>query len=106
TAPWGMIFPHGGDLPRHPSQLYEFFLEGIVLFIILWLYSRAPKPLGAVSGMFALCYGIFRCTAEFFREPDAQIGYLWQFFTEGQLLSLPLIAVGIFLFMRAYRLGV
>lgn len=100
---WGMIFPNAGDLPRHPSQLYEFAMEGVFLFIILWLYSRKPRPMGAVSGLFAIFYGVFRCTAEFFRQPDIQIGYLaFDWFTEGQLLSIPLILVGIALLVWAY----
>jgi|SRR5579862_1455942 len=100
---WGMVFPNGGPLPRHPSQLYEFALEGVLLFLILWIYSRKPRPLGAVSGLFALGYGIFRCTVEFFREPDVQIGYLaFGWLTEGQLLSLPLIIIGIALLIWAY----
>lgn len=100
---WAMVFPHGGPYPRHPSQLYEFTLEGVVLFIILWLYSWKPKPMGAVSGVFALFYGIFRFAVEFFREPDPQIGYLaFNWLTEGQLLSLPLILVGIALIIWAY----
>jgi phosphatidylglycerol:prolipoprotein diacylglycerol transferase len=104
TVPWAMIFPNGGPIPRHPSQLYEFGMEGVLLFIILWTYSWKPKPLGAVSGMFALCYGIFRCIAEFFREPDVQIGYLaFGWLTEGQLLSVPLILIGIILLIFAYR---
>lgn len=102
-GPWGMVFPNAGSLPRHPSQLYEFALEGLLLFVILWLYSWKPKPLGAISGLFALCYGLFRSGVEFFREPDAQIGYLaWGWLTEGQLLSLPLIVVGIVLLVWAY----
>lgn len=102
--PWGMVFPTGGPLPRHPSQLYEFTLEGVVLFIILFIYSWKPRPLGAISGLFALCYGLFRCFAEFFREPDIQIGYLaFGWVTEGQLLSLPLILIGIILLVLAYR---
>lgn len=97
-APWGMVFPGAGDLPRHPSQLYEFGLEGVALFIILWIYSSKPRPLGAVSGLFAVCYGIFRCFVEFYRVPDAQIGYLaFGWFTKGQLLSVPLILVGLLL---------
>lgn len=104
TAPWGMVFPNGGPFPRHPSQLYEFALEGVLLFIILWLYSSKPKPLGAVSGLFAIGYGVFRCTAEFFRMPDVQIGYLaFNWLTEGQLLSLPLILIGIILMVWAYK---
>lgn len=104
TAPWGMVFPNADSYPRHPSQLYEFLLEGIVLFLILWLYSRKPRPLGAVSGLFAIGYGLFRCTAEFFREPDVQIGYVaFGWLTKGQLLSLPLMLVGVILLFCAYQ---
>ncbi len=104
TMPWGIVFPNAGNAPRHPSQLYEFLLEGVLLFTILWIYSRKPKPLGAVSGLFAICYGVFRFTAECFREPDAQIGYLaFGWLTEGQLLSLPLILVGVVLMAWAYN---
>lgn len=102
---WGMVFPNAGSLPRHPSQLYEFTMEGVLLFLILFIYSWKPRPMGAVSGMFALFYGIFRCIAEFFREPDVQIGYLFGGITEGQLLSLPLILVGIILLVYSYRKG-
>lgn len=106
TMPWGMVFPNAGPYPRHPSQLYEFFLEGIVLFIILWLYSAKPRPLGAVSGLFAIGYGTFRCFIEFFREPDVQIGYLaFGWITEGQLLSIPLILVGVILIVWSYKRG-
>ncbi|HEX4044258.1 MAG TPA: prolipoprotein diacylglyceryl transferase [Gammaproteobacteria bacterium] len=104
TMPWGMVFPYAGDYPRHPSQLYEFLLEGVLLFFILWFYSRKPRPIGAVSGLFALCYGVFRIAVECFREPDAHIGYLFGWLTQGQLLSLPLIAVGVILLVRANRL--
>lgn len=100
---WGMIFPHAGPLPRYPSQLYEFLLEGILLFLIVFTFSWKPRPVGAVSGLFALCYGLFRCIAEFFREPDVQIGYLFGGITEGQLLSIPLILVGISLLIWAYK---
>jgi phosphatidylglycerol:prolipoprotein diacylglycerol transferase len=104
--PWGMVFPNGGPLPRHPSQLYEFALEGVVLFIILWLYSHKPRPLGAVSGLFAFCYGLFRSGVEFYREPDAPIGYVaFGWLTEGQLLSIPLMIVGIVLMVWAYKRG-
>lgn len=106
TAPWGMIFPNGGPEPRHPSQLYEFALEGVMLFIILWIFSSKPRPVGAVSGLFALSYGIFRCTVEFFRVPDVQIGYVaFGWLTEGQLLSIPLMLVGIILLVVAYKKG-
>lgn len=103
-VPWAMVFPNGGPLPRHPSQLYEFALEGVVLFLILWFYSRKPRPVGAVSGLFAVGYGVFRSTVEFFREPDAQIGYLaFGWLTEGQLLSLPLILAGIAILIWSYQ---
>lgn len=101
-VPWAMVFPGAGPLPRHPSMLYEFFLEGVVLFIILWLYARKPRPLGAISGLFAIFYGVFRFLVEFVREPDAHIGYLaFGWVTMGQVLSLPLILVGVFLLWRA-----
>lgn len=104
--PWGMVFPNGGPYPRHPSQLYEFFLEGVVMFLVLWIYSRKPRAVGAVSGLFALCYGVFRTLVEFVREPDAQIGYLaFGWVTEGQLLSLPLILIGIVLLYHAHKRG-
>lgn len=93
--PWGMVFPMAGDVARHPSQLYELLLEGVVLFAVLWVYSAKPRAVGAVSGLFALLYGVMRFAAEFFREPDAHIGFIaWGWLTMGQLLSLPLIAVG------------
>ena len=102
--PWGMVFPNGGPMPRHPSQLYEAMLEGVVMFIVLWLFSAKPRPLGAVSGLFAILYGSFRCLVEFFRVPDEQIGYLaFGWLTEGQLLSIPLILVGIALMVCAYK---
>ncbi len=103
-VPWGMVYPNGGSLPRHPSELYELLLEGVVLFIVLWWYSAKPKPRMAVSGMFLVGYGVLRSIAELFREPDAHLGYVaFDFFTMGQLLSLPMIIVGLFLLRRAYR---
>ena len=85
--PWGMVFPFVDDQPRHPSMLYEALLEGLVLFVVLWLYSSKPRPTRAVSGMFLLCYGVFRFGVEFVREPDAHIGYLaMQWLTMGHLL--------------------
>ncbi len=102
--PWGMVFPTADGSPRHPSQLYEFALEGVAMFIILWLFSRKPRPLGAVSGLFAVCYGVFRFIVEFFRVPDVQIGYIaFGWLTKGQLLSLPLILVGLLLLLSAYK---
>jgi phosphatidylglycerol---prolipoprotein diacylglyceryl transferase len=104
TAPWGMVFPTGGPLPRHPSELYEFLMEGVLLFLILWLYSSKPRPRMAVSGLFALCYGIFRIIAECFRQPDIQLGFIaFGWLTQGQLLSIPLVIIGITLLTIAYR---
>lgn len=102
--PWGMIFRQTGDnLPRHPSQLYEATLEGLALFLIVWLFSAKPRPTMAVSGVFALSYGIFRFLVEFVRQPDAQLGYLaFGWVTMGQVLSLPLIMVGVVLLTLAY----
>ncbi len=103
-GPWGMIFPNGGPDPRHPSQLYQAALEGVALFTILWLFSRTNRPKYAVSGMFALWYGIFRFIVEFVRQPDSHLGFIaFNWLTMGQLLSLPLIAVGMFLLFIAYR---
>lgn len=105
-VPWAMVFPTGGPELRHPSQLYEAGLEGVVLFLILFIYAWKPRPLGAVSGFFAIGYGVFRSIAEFYRVPDVQIGYLaYGWLTEGQLLSFPLILVGIILVVYAYRRG-
>jgi phosphatidylglycerol:prolipoprotein diacylglycerol transferase len=103
TVPWGMIYPQAGLQPRHPSELYEFFFEGIVLFVILWLYSEKPKPRMAVSGLFLLGYGIVRFGCEFFRQPDPQLGFVaFGWMTQGQLLSIPMIIAGLFLFIWAY----
>lgn len=105
-VPWAMVFPGAGPLPRHPTQLYEFFLEGVLLFVILWLYSSRPRPVMAVSGLFAICYATFRFLVEFVREPDAHLGYLaFGWLTMGQLLSLPLLAVGVVLMMLAVKRG-
>jgi len=102
--PWGMVFPTGGDMPRHPSQLYEFFLEGVILFLVLWFFSRKERPAGAVSGLFLVLYGIFRFTVEFFREPDIQIGFVaFGWMSKGQLLSIPMIIAGIVMLLWAYR---
>ena len=103
--PWAMVFPtDAAQLARHPSQLYQFALEGVALFAILWLYTRKPRPTMAVSGMFALWYGIFRFVVEFVRVPDAQLGYLaFNWLTMGQVLCLPMILGGIALIVLAYR---
>jgi len=93
--PWGMVFPYAGDLPRHPSQLYEFLLEGVVLFLIIWFLHRRQTRDGVPFFSFFMLYGVFRFAVEFVREPDAQLGYLWGGATMGQLLSLPMIAFGL-----------
>ena len=86
--PWSMVFPHVDQLPRHPSQLYEMLTEGLLLFIILWLYSQKPKPLGMMSGLFLLLYSVFRFMIEFTRQPDLHIGFIaGEWLTMGQLLS-------------------
>jgi len=102
--PWGMVFPYVDMLPRHPSMLYEALLEGLVFFLILWVYSRKPRPTMAVSGLYLLVYGIFRFLVEFVRMPDAHIGYLVSdWVTMGQLLSLPMIVIGGAFMVYAYR---
>jgi phosphatidylglycerol:prolipoprotein diacylglycerol transferase len=97
-APWAMIFPEGGPLPRHPSQLYEAGLEGVLLFIILWTVKGRIKTNGMLLSLFLVLYGIFRFIAEFFREPDTQLGFIWGSFTMGQSLSAGMIAAGVVLF--------
>ena len=124
NADWGVIYPRALDSlgkstaelhqmalagqlnheARHPSELYEFALEGVVMFAVLWLYSRKPRPRYAVSGLFALLYGVFRFTVEFVRIPDAQLGYLaWGWLTMGQVQSIPLIVVGIVLLWMSVK---
>ncbi|WP_440996164.1 prolipoprotein diacylglyceryl transferase [Arhodomonas sp. SL1] len=102
--PWGMVYPPLGPEPRHPSQLYEFALEGVALFVVLWWFSRRPRPTGAVGGVFLLGYGLARFAVEFVRLPDAHIGYLaWGWLTMGQLLSAPMIVAGVALLAWACR---
>lgn len=104
TRPGAFWAVNVDGVPRHPSQLYEAFLEGVVLFVILWTFSKKPRPTMAVSGMFLLWYGIFRCLVEFVRLPDDHIGYLalgW--ITMGQVLSAPMIITGAVLLFLAYR---
>jgi len=105
SLPWAMVFPNGGALPRHPSQLYEALLEGLLLFVVLTALIRAGalKRPGFILGAFAFGYGVARSICEFFREPDAQIGYLWDWLTMGTLLSLPLLLAGIALMAAALR---
>jgi len=102
--PWGMVFPNGGPLPRHPSMLYEAFLEGIVLFVVLWLFSSKSRPLGAISGLGLMLYGVFRFLVEFVRIPDDHLGYLaFNWLTMGQILCVPMIIGGAWLLWRAYQ---
>lgn len=101
--PWGMVFIGAGDQPRHPSQLYEAFLEGLVMLVVLVWFSHRPRPAGAVSGLFLVLYGSFRFLVEFVREPDAQLGLIFGPLSMGQLLSLPMVVVGIALMVWAYR---
>lgn len=101
--PWAMIFPQVDNVPRHPSQIYEFMLEGLVLFAILWIYSRRWRPLGAVSAVFLIGYGILRFLVEFTREPDTFLGLLALNLSMGQWLSLPMIVGGIVMLIWANR---
>lgn len=102
--PWAMIFPKVDNLPRHPSQLYEFALEGVLLFVLLWLYSRKPRPVGAVSGLFLIGYGCFRFLGEFTRNPDDGIFGLMTFgISMGQWLSLPMVAAGVAMLLWSNR---
>ena len=105
TVPWGMWFPQvdPNPLARHPSQLYQFGLEGLALFALLWWYSARPRPVGAVSGAFLIGYGFFRFLAEFTRQPDDYLGLLSLGLSMGQWLSLPMVAAGIAMIAWAYR---
>ena len=99
--PWAMVFPQAGDtIPRHPSQLYHAGLEGLALFVVLWWYSTKPRPVGAVSGVFLVGYGLSRATVEFFREPDHGIFGQSYVVSMGQWLSLPMILIGLFIILR------
>ncbi|WP_290702258.1 prolipoprotein diacylglyceryl transferase [Amphritea sp.] len=101
--PWAMVFPEAGPLPRHPSQLYQFALEGILLFTILWWFSSKPKPPMAISGLFLTGYGTFRLFVEQFRQPDAHIGFIFaNSITMGQFLSTPMILGGLILIFWSY----
>jgi len=125
-VPWAVIFPEsieqGGrvsqalyrqyeaglldEYARHPSQLYQAALEGLALFAILWLFSSRPRPAGAISGLFLAGYGVFRFIAEFFREPDAHLGFIaLEWMTMGQLLSIPMILAGVGLMVWSYNKG-
>ena len=101
--PWGMVFRGAGDAPRHPSQLYQFALEGVALFVLLWWFSAKPRPRGQVSALFLAGYGAFRFVAELAREPDAFLGYLALGLSMGQWLSVPMILGGALLFAWSGR---
>ena len=104
--PWAMVFPFVDQLPRHPSQLYQALTEGLLLFLILWWYSRKPRPVMAVSAVFMFFYGTFRFITEFFRTPDAHLGFIaFEWMTMGQLLSFPMIIFGIVVFHMAMKKG-
>jgi phosphatidylglycerol:prolipoprotein diacylglycerol transferase len=107
-VPWAMVFPGGGDLPRHPSQLYEAALEGLVLFIVMFVlvrFTKARTRPGLMMGVFMIGYGLARIIVELFREPDVQIGFLASGTTLGQWLSVPLLVVGIYFIYRAISRG-
>lgn len=104
-VPWAMVFFTDPErLPRHPSQLYQAFLEGLVLFVIIYRYSAKQRPDWSVGGLFLICYGFFRVVVEFFRQPDSQIGFdAFGWLTRGQLLSIPMIVAGIVIMIWSYR---
>jgi len=99
-APWAMVFPLVDQLPRHPSQLYQFTLEGVALFVALWIYSSKPRRVGRVSGLFLLGYGLSRFIVEFAREPDSFLGFLALGLSMGQWLSVPMIVAGLYIILR------
>ena len=104
-VPWAMVFRGGGPLARHPSQLYQFALEGLLLFALLWMYSARRRPRGAVAALFLVGYGVFRFIAEYFREPDDFLGVLALDMSMGQWLSLPMILFGIGMYIWSCRRG-
>ena len=104
SLPWAMVFPQSGSpLPRHPSQAYQFLGEGLLLFVLLWLYARQPRKTGQVSGMFLIGYGIFRFIAEYFREPDDFLGLRALNLSQGQWLCVPMVAAGVAIWLWASR---
>jgi phosphatidylglycerol:prolipoprotein diacylglycerol transferase len=103
--PWGMVFRGAGDLPRHPSQVYQFLLEGLLLFVLLWLYARKPRRQGEVAAAFLVGYGVLRFIAEFYREPDAFLGLLSLGMSMGQWLCVPMVLGGFGLWAWARRQG-
>lgn len=103
TVPWGMVFPAGGALPRHPSQLYEAFLEGAVLFLLVHLLNRRINKTGVAMATFLAGYGVFRFIVEYFRQPDQQLGLFFNLISMGQMLSLPLVFLGAGLFVYSIK---
>ncbi|MCV2353965.1 prolipoprotein diacylglyceryl transferase [Paucibacter sp. B2R-40] len=104
SLPWAMVFPQSPTLdPRHPSQLYQFLGEGLLLFVLLWFYARKPRQTGQVSGMFLIGYGIFRFMAEYFREPDDYLGLRWLNLSQGQWLCVPMVAAGLLIWILSSR---
>lgn len=103
SLPWAMIWPNVDNLPRHPSPIYQALVDGLLLFIILWLFARKPRPTMAVSGMFSLLYGCARFFTEYFRTPDYEVHFAGVTISAGQMLSLPMIVLGIALLLIAYR---
>jgi len=103
-VPWAMVFPRADEFPRHPSQLYQFALEGVALFLIVWFFSSKPRPRMVVSGIFLASYGVFRFIVEFARQPDSHIGFLYgDWLTMGQVLSTPMILIGIAFLVIGYK---
>lgn len=104
-VPWAMVFPADPlQITRHPSQLYQSLMEGLLLFVVLWLYSAKPRPAAAVTGLFGVGYGTARIIGEFFREPDAHMGFIaFDWLTMGMLLSLPMVVAGTAMMIWAYR---
>lgn len=103
SLPWAMVFRGAGDAPRHPSQIYQFLMEGLLLFVLLWLYARRPRATGQVSGAFLVGYGVFRFIAEYFREPDSFLGLLALNMSMGQWLCVPMIVAGALIWSLATR---
>lgn len=103
SLPWAMVWPNVDNLPRHPSPIYQALIDGVLLFVILWLYARKPRPAMAVSGVFALGYGCARFFTEYFRMPDYEVSLAGITISAGQMLSLPMIVLGIALLVIAYK---
>jgi phosphatidylglycerol:prolipoprotein diacylglycerol transferase len=104
-VPWAMVFPNVDSLPRHPSQLYHAGLDGIALFVVLWIYTHKPRPVGGPSAIFLIGYGVARSVVELFRTPDFEVNLGGLSITSGQLYSLPMIAIGAWLWVRSHRAG-